>query len=308
MKKDALFWSTIIAFGSFFLMIVFFMYTTWITNRKADERRARANTQPQALTTAPVRDFSGIKTIVGDDGAEMVFIPQGPFLMGSPVGRGNSDERPQHVVFLPAFYIDIKEVTQEQFAVFSKATGMPMPVIPVFEDDLEKITRPELPVVGTSWSMARAYCGWADKRFPTEAEWEKAAGGEASLTWPWGNEPAKGSTNLLDHEDGFVYLAPPGSFESGRSPYGLYDMVGNAAEWVADWYAADYYKDSPMENPKGAPEPESKLKYRVYRGGSWNDSIVTARVTKRFAAAPHQTSAVIGFRCAKSAETQGAIQ
>ncbi|HSG06604.1 MAG TPA: SUMF1/EgtB/PvdO family nonheme iron enzyme, partial [Nitrospiria bacterium] len=172
MKKEALFWSTVVAFGSFFLMVIFFMITTWITNREADERRARAGTQTRVLLTAPEKDFSGIETITGDDGAEMVFIPPGPFMMGSPAGHGNSDERPQHAVYLPGFYIDLKEVSQEQFAAFSKATGMPMPVIPVFEDDLSKITRPDLPVVGASWEMAEAYCRWADKRFPSEAEWE----------------------------------------------------------------------------------------------------------------------------------------
>ncbi|HEY5648932.1 MAG TPA: SUMF1/EgtB/PvdO family nonheme iron enzyme [Nitrospiria bacterium] len=301
MKKDTLFWSTLIAFGSFFLMIVFFMYTTWKTNKEADERRARMKALPPTLVTAPLKDFSGIKTVRGDDGAEMVFIPPGPFLMGSPPNQGNSDERPQHATFIPGYYIDLKEVTQEQFAVFSQATGVPMPVVPVFEDDLGKITQPELPVVGVSWVMALGYCKWADKRLPTEAEWEKAAGGEASLKWPWGPEPAKGSANLMGEEDGFEYLAPPGSFESGRSPYGLYDMVGNVSEWTADWYAPDYYSEAPFQNPKGAEEPEGKFKFRVYRGGSWNDSIVTARVAKRFTGAPHQTSAVIGFRCVKSA-------
>lgn len=308
MKKDGLFWGTLITFGTFFLMIFFFVVTTWHSSRKAEDRRAGLGTQTRVLVTAPVRDFSGITTIMGENGSAMVFIPQGPYMMGSPVGQGNSDERPQHAVYIPAFYIDLKEVTQKQYAVFSEETGMPMPVIPVFEDDLGKITQPELPLVGASWVMARSYCGWVDKRFPSEAEWEKAAGGESSLKWPWGNEAAKGSTNLLDDEDGYVYLAPPGSFESGRSPYGLYDMVGNAAEWVEDWYAPDYYPDSPLENPKGAPEPKGKLKYRVYRGGSWGDSMVVARVAKRYAAAPHQTSAVIGFRCARSAETQGVIE
>lgn len=301
MKKDSLMWGTLLVFATFFLMIVFFMFTTWKTNQDADERRARAKAGPPALVTAPIKDFSDLKLIRGEDGAEMVFIPPGPFMMGSPSNQGNSDERPQHAAFLPGFYIDIKEVTQEKFAVFSKATRMPMPVIPVFEDDLGKITRPELPVVGLSWVMAGVYCEWADKRLPTEAEWEKAAGGEASLKWPWGGDPARGSANLRGDEDDFQYLAPPGSFESGRSPYGLYDMVGNAAEWVADWYDPDYYSEAPFQNPKGAEEPAGKLKYRVYRGGSWDDSMVIARVAKRFPAAPHQTSAVIGFRCVRSA-------
>jgi sulfatase modifying factor 1 len=225
----------------------------------------------------------------------MVLIPEGPFQMGSLASGGDLDEMPQHAVFLPAFYMDLKEVTQAQFAQFSQATQYPKPVVPVFQEELSLITKPELPVVGVPWDAAKDYCQWAGKRLPTEAEWEKAAGGEEGYRWPWGNDFLERASNLQGEEDGYKYFAPPGQFESGRSPYGLYDMAGNAAEWVMDWYDADYYKTAPFKVPKG---PETG-KFRVYRGGSWNDASGNARVAKRFAAAPHQTSAVIGFRCAK---------
>jgi formylglycine-generating enzyme required for sulfatase activity len=296
MKKDALYYGTLIAFICFFLMILFFIYDAWKTSR--------FNSKIQTMKTEPVpeeqthrRDFSLIKTIEDEYGGVMVLIPEGPSQMGSLAGNGDSDETPQHAVYLPTFYIDQKEVTQAQFAQFSQATKYPKPIVPVFQDDLSLITKPELPVIGVSWDAAKDYCQWAGKRLPTEAEWEKAAGGEEGYRWPWGNNSPDKAANLSGEEDGYKYLAPPGQFESGRSPYGLYDMAGNAAEWVADWYDADYYKNASFKVPQG---PE-KGKYRVYRGGSWNDLPSNARVAKRFMAAPHQTSAVIGFRCAKDA-------
>ena len=296
MKKDALYYGTLIAFISFFLMIVFFIYDAWKSSRLSTKIRTMKTEQVQQ-GPGRLQEFSRFKTIKGEDGAEMVLIPEGPFQMGSPPSGGDSDEMPQHAVYLPAFYIDLKEVTQARFSQFSAATGYPKPVVPVFQEELALITRPDLPVVGLSWNAARDYCQWARKRLPTEAEWEKAAGGEQSYKWPWGNTAIEKAANLLGEEDGDKYLAPPGQFVSGRSPYGLYDMAGNAAEWVADWYDPNYYKTAPFKVPKG---PE-KGKFRVYRGGSWNDSLVNGRAAKRFAAAPHQTSAVIGFRCARDA-------
>jgi formylglycine-generating enzyme required for sulfatase activity len=296
MKKDALYYGTLITFVAFFLMIGFFIYDAIKSSRLASKARSM-NTEQAREGQERLQDFSRFKTIKGEDGSEMVLIPEGPFQMGSPAGNGDSDEMPQHAVYLPAFYIDLKEVTQAQFAQFSQATQYPKPVVPVFEEELSLITRPELPVVAVSWDAAKDYCQWAGKRLPTEAEWEKAAGGEQGYRWPWGNDSLDRTANLREDEDGYKFLAPPGRFESGRSPYGLYDMAGNAAEWAADWYDADYYKAAPFKVPKG---PDTG-KFRVYRGGSWNESLVNARVAKRFTAAQHQTSAVIGFRCAKDA-------
>jgi formylglycine-generating enzyme required for sulfatase activity len=294
MKKDAFYYGSLVAFAAFFLMIVIFIYEAWKTSRSESKTQGVQVKQTQKEQSS-IQDFSRFRTIPTEDGSEMVLIPEGPFQMGSPASSGDLDELPQHAVYLPAFYIDLKEITQAQFSKFSEATQYPKPVIPVFQEELSLITKPELPVVGVSWNGAKDYCQWAEKRLPTEAEWEKAAGGDQSFRWPWGNDFVEKTANLMGEEDGYKFLAPPGRFGSGRSPYGLYDMAGNAAEWVADWYDADYYKTAPFKVPKG---PDTG-KFRVYRGGSWNDSSVNARVAKRFMAAPHQTSAVIGFRCAK---------
>ena len=299
MEKDAIYYGTLIIFGAFFLMVTFFIYDVWKSSRMRKELEG-IKTEQRVDVKDSSRDFSLYPTLTGDDGGKMVLVPLGPFQMGSPAGRGDFDETPRHAVFLPAFYIDLKEVTQAQFARFSDETGHPLPKVPFFEDDLKLILRAELPVMALSWNAARSYCEWAGKRLPTEAEWEKAAGGEENFKWPWGNEFDSRSANLLNEEDGFQYLAPPGQFNSGRSPYGLYDMAGNVAEWVADHYDPDYYEEAPFKQPRG---PEGG-KFRVYRGGSWNESSVNARTAKRFAAAPHQTSVVIGFRCAEDAPDQ----
>jgi formylglycine-generating enzyme required for sulfatase activity len=300
MKKDAFYYGSLVAFAAFFLMIVIFIYEAWKTSRSESKTQGTQVQQPQKVQSSN-QDFSRFRTIATEDGSEMVLIPEGPFQMGSPGSSGDLDELPQHAVYLPAFYIDLKEITQAQFSKFSEATHYPKPVVPVFQEELSLITKPELPVVAVSWDAAKDYCQWAEKRLPTEAEWEKASGGDQSFRWPWGNDFVEKAANLMGEEDGYKFLAPPGGVESGRSPYGLYDMAGNAAEWVADWYDADYYKTAPFKVPKG---PETG-KFRVYRGGSWNDSSVNARVAKRFMAAPHQTSAVIGFRCAKDVPREG---
>ncbi len=293
MKKDALYYGSLLAFISFFLMVAFFIYDPWQSTRRSDPVKTVTMTQ-DSKGRSPRHDFSRYKTIDGKDGSEMVLIPEGPFQMGSQPGAGDLDEMPIHAAYVSAFYIDLREVTQAQFSVFTAEEGFMDPVVPVFEDDLSLLEGPDLPVVGLPWILASEYCKWADKRLPTEAEWEKAAGGEESLRWPWGNDSRDKAANIRGDEDGYHYLAAPGKFSGGRSPYGLYDMAGNVAEWVADWYDPNYYKEAPFNHPKG---PE-KGKFRVYRGGSWNESLVNARVAKRFAAAPHQTSAVIGFRCA----------
>ena len=194
-----------------------------------------------------------------------------------------------------SFYMDLKEVTQGEYERFVRMTKRGKPFVPVFEDDISKITSPELAAMGMSWSDAVVYCRWAGKRLPTEAEWEKAARGEGSRRYAWGDEFGTGRANVDGEEDGFQYLAPPGSFESGRSPYGLYEMTGNVAEWVADTYEEHYYQDTPYRDPTGPRDGQHK----VIRGGSWRETPHGARLTKRFQAKMWRTDSTIGLRCAK---------
>jgi formylglycine-generating enzyme required for sulfatase activity len=296
MKRDALFYGLVAAFVAFVLMIVFMLYAM-VQSRSVLRQAAQTRSTPAEAVKTEQWDFAQLQIAKQDNGSEMVFVPAGPFLMGSPPVEGDQDEMPQRGVFVDAFWIDLYEVTFAQYDLFTRATNAPKPVIPVLQDDPAKLMAPEQPAVAVSWSQARDYCAWLGKRLPTEAEWEKAARGDRAVVWPWGQEFGPGLANIQGDEDGFPYTAPPGSFPSGRSFFGLYDASGNVAEWVADWYDHRYYLGAPFESPTG---PESG-KHRVYRGGSWNDTPSEVRTAKRFAAAPHQTSAVIGFRCAKSA-------
>ena len=202
----------------------------------------------------------GAPIIIG--GAEMVVIPAGEFLMGSPEGEGDDDEHPQHKVFVDTFYMDKYEVTNAQYKQFMDATGHKTPG---FWDD-EEYNQPNHPVVGVDWYDAKAYCQWAGKRLPTEAEWEKAArGGLVGKKYPWGDNITHDDANYSDTggKDTWSGTSPVGSF--APNGYGLYDMAGNVWEWCSDWFDSGYYETSPEQNPAGP----SSGPCRVLRGGSW---------------------------------------
>lgn len=293
--KGVLIGSIVFVFASFILTIAGLVYESYKA-KQMRELAASIKTESQPVQIVAPRDFSIYKTLVGDDEREMVQIPEGPFVMGSK--DGDPDEAPEHQTYLSTYYIDKKEVTQAEYDRFIRATKRGKPFIPVFEDDQSKILKPELPAIGMSWADAEAYCRWAGKRLPTEAEWEKAGRGEGRRRYPWGDRFGAGNSNVDGEDDGFKYLAPPGSFESGRSPYGVYDMTGNVAEWVADTYKEDYYQKTPYRNPPGPEDGQHK----VIRGGSWRETEHNARLSKRFQAKMWRTDSTIGIRCAKSAE------
>ncbi|HIE28389.1 TPA: PEGA domain-containing protein [Candidatus Poribacteria bacterium] len=234
----------------------------------------------------------GAPTIIGQDGAEMILIPAGEFIMGSPEGEGDDDEHPQHTVFLDAFYIDKYEVTNAQYKQFMDATGHKAPE---YWND-ERYNQPNQPVVGVSWYDAVAYCKWAGKRLPTEAEWEKAARGTDGREYPWGNEWDSLKCNSEIGGDGYEYTAPVGSFPDGASPYGVMDMAGNVWEWVADWYDSNhyYYSRSPQQGPDSGS-------HRVLRGGSWVNAVQLSslRCADRDWFNPNYWNNISGFRCAQ---------
>jgi len=293
MPKKIIIISAGLTFLAFILMIVSLGYEAFKSRRMVEESH-KAKLSPQPGLVAPKQDFSAYKTIRGADGNEMVLIPAGPFIMGG--GEGSEfDEMPQHNVYVSAFYMDKYEVTNENYQRFIRGTQYHSQTIPFFQDDVSLLFGPKQPAVGVSWDDALTYCKWSEKRLPTEAEWEKAARGEDGRVWPWGNSFGSGNANILGDEDGYKYTAPVGSFESGRSPYGLYDMAGNVSEWVSDWWEQSSYKTAVFKDPKG---PEAGRDH-VYRGGSWNDADSGVRTAKRYAAKPHRTDAILGFRCAK---------
>ncbi len=240
---------------------------------------------------------------VGKDGAPTVVIPAGEFLMGSNDGAGN--ERPEHKVWLDAYAIDQYEVTIALYAKFLQDAKHDAPMT---WDDEAVTTAGNRPAVGLTWPDAAAYCAWAGKRLPTEAEWEKAARGTDGRRFPWGE--MQPFVDIANYNRGnwvsdAITLVPVtsgvegmsirhGLKEGGKSPFGLFHMAGNAAEWVADWYERDYYQKSPAKNPKG-PEGGDK---RVIRGGSWADVPAGLRVTARVSAEPDFQDRTIGVRCA----------
>jgi len=210
---------------------------------------------------------------------DMVQVPSGAFVMGTD--RGYRDEFPSHTVRLDGFYIDRYEVTNAQWNVFARANG-----------DSPRAGADELPVADVTWYDARAYCAWVGLRLPTEAEWEKAARGMDARRYPWGEEidANKASFDYVNND-----LMPVGSYPQGASPYGVEDLAGNAAEWVADWWHWDYYTQSPSENPTG---PIGGI-FRVVRGGSWTDRAFGVRATRRAMQHPSVADRDIGFRCAR---------
>lgn len=242
---------------------------------------------------------------------EMVTIPAGTFLMGSDrkVDRNAYPaEFPQRKVYLDAYEIDKFEVTTVQFLKFVLATNRHPLIDWQYDGGNFQETMANHPVMHVSWFDADAYCTWAGKRLPTSAEWEKAARGEDGRIYPWGNEPAGlsranfGRTGLsgpVRDRPERLLLYPPiisvDKYENGASPYGVFQMAGNVAEWTADWYDPAYYKKAPDRNPKG-PEKGTQ---RAFRGGGWIDSTPTVRPAQRNGTDPNTKMNWLGFRCAR---------
>ena len=237
------------------------------------------------------------------DGAPMVKVPVGAFPMGVPQGDrdGGRDEYPRHDVFVDTFLIDTFEVTNGRYLEFVKATGHRVPqhsknpTRNLWEGDAIADSLTDRPVINVDWFDAEAYCTWANKRLPTEAEWEKAAKGTADRRFPWGDiEPTMKHLNFNQRWIGEKTLMPVGSYEAGKSPFGVYDMAGNVWEWINDWYDAKYYEKSPTKNPKG---PETGTK-KVIRGAGWQNETPTVRIFTRVNSDPTIRNESTGFRCA----------
>jgi len=266
----------------------------------------------------PVLDIGSTRT--GIDGMTLLYVPAGDFTMGTKAEDALAqclktttdcqlsqftDEDPPHQIFLNTYWIDQTEVTNAMYAKCVQSDYCQPP------ESNESYTRDSYygnsefdnyPVIQVDWNKAKAYCDWAGRRLPTEAEWEKAARGEDGNIYPWGSEFDGTRVNFCDKncpytwaintfDDGFADTSPVDNYPKGASPYGVFDMAGNVWEWTSDWY--DTY-------PGGDPNARSQYgqKYRVFRGGSWGyyDSIV--RSAYRGRGTPDLATNFIGFRCA----------
>jgi formylglycine-generating enzyme required for sulfatase activity len=231
------------------------------------------------------------------DGATIVYVPAGNFLMGSSdVDKdAQADEKPQHTVYLDAFWIDKYEVTNTLYKKCVDASKCP-PHIRTdsrLRDTYYGDPRfDNFPVIYVSWDDAKSYCAWASKHLPSEVEWEKAARGMDGRIYPWGNNFDQNRLNSALDGHGYDTMSV-GIFPLGASPYGAMDMAGTVAEWVADWYSQDYYTYSPSNNPTGPSEGQQK----VLRGGHWVDTQKETRVTYRYHWAPDLREIAYGFRC-----------
>ena len=220
------------------------------------------------------------------DGAEMVYVPAGEFLMGSEDSEAYDDESPEHTVYLDSYWIYQYEVTNAQYRQCIEDG--------VCSGTLGSYPENNSPAEFIDWYEADEYCSWAGGSLPTEAQWEKAARGTDGPTYPWGEaSPTCSLANFYGCEGAAV---PVGSYPAGASPYGALDMAGNVWEWVADWYDADYYQTSPSSNPTG---PASGT-YRVIRGGAWDDNERNLRASFRGRLSPGSSNLDDGFRCVPS--------
>ncbi len=280
-----------------------------------------------AMVLVPAGEFE-----MGNTGIQWVW--GGTLLHGDLDLQVFTDEQPRHTVYLDSFWIDQTEVTVAMFQTFVEATGYqttaeregfgrPWTEGPMEEEwpevegaDWQHPHGPDSsavddhPVVQVSWEDAAAYCAWAGGQLPTEAQWEKAARGTDQRMWPWGNIWDGNLGSFCDaqcpierwrqgqYDDGYAFTAPVGGFQSGASPYGALDMAGNVWEWVADWYAKDYYGESPLQDPSG---PDSGT-VRAMRGGAWYDNETWVRTTVRHQNPPTSRCDDVGFRCAMPAQ------
>lgn len=285
---------------------VFYVWKPFLERNLFPTPTSQITTETVTLSSTPVMTFTSTSTplpseITDAKGAQMVLVPAGNFIMGS--NTGGSDEQPVHTVYINSFYIDKYEVTNFLYKACVTAEICNPP-----KDTTSSFTRSSYygnlkfdnyPVIYVDWNMAKTYCEWRGARLPTEAEWEKAARGTDGRTYPWGNERL--DCSRANYAACGQNTKAVGSYEGGRSPYGVYDMVGNVIEWVNDWYSPTYYQSSPSSNPLGPDLGQ----YHVLRGGSWNyaEGIIGAALqasARYFYYDPAYHNFDTGFRCSRS--------
>gem|GEM_PF-283012 len=284
-----------------------------------EDLRLTVNKNPLAASTGEMLNLTESGAIRDRDGMEMVFVPAGEFTMGDE-SNNYDNYGPPHQVFLDEYWIDKYEVSNDQYkkciaaGACSKKIGSDNSKL-FFEN--EKYGN--YPLTTIYWEDAKKYCEWVGASLPTEAQWEKAARGTDERQYPWGDtkdfnnvSDAKANFNYDDcwrspedfeDKDGYCFTAPVDSYPKGVSPYGAYNMVGNAMEWVNDYYSENYYRESPLNNPTG---PESGS-YHVIRGGSFMSfSWASDQMFNRMWG--NGSGDEDGFRCAISKESPNYIE
>jgi serine/threonine-protein kinase len=256
---------------------------------------------PSATPTLNLTPEAGATAISPIDNMALVFVPAGEFIMGSPDDdpQAFGNEKPEHKVSLPAFWIDRTEVTNAQYQLCVAAGACTPPARtdsvtrasyygdPAFDDH---------PVIWVNWVQAGAYCEWASRRLPTEAEWEKAARGADGRAYPWGDQQP--DNTLLNFNLAAGDTTKAGSFPNGASPYGALDMSGNIVEWVADYYYDSYFV---IVFNTVTPTPSFLGGVRTLRSSSWNDLLANIRAaSRRYSASETAAYNNVGFRCAST--------
>ena len=254
---------------------------------------AQVTPQPNTLSPAQTEPVA----------AQMLPMAGGPFTMGSPPGLGDADETPAHAVTLSAFAIDQTEVTVGQYWQCVLAGACAAPTSNASQSQphyLNDVAFDNYPIIQVPWSEAKAYCTWRGARLPTEAEWEMAAGWDATrnakVLWPWGNDATAAQANVNGREPDATTV---GAFTDDRSPTGALDMGGNVREWVLDWYKVDYYSVADDTNPTGPSNRRGEGAGRVVRGASFANNVDQARTANRGHEEPAYGYATVGFRCAQ---------
>ena len=288
---------------------------------------ATATEQPTA--TATPANWR-IAVLPGGVESAQVLVPAGAFMMGAEDEDADEDEDPIHEVRLDAFWLDVTEVTNVQYAAFVADTGFVTAdeldgegysvLTDTFENvrganwrhprgpESDIIGQDDLPVTLVSYDDARAYCTWAGGRLPTEAEWEYAARGPSAPLYPWGDVFSDQRVNACDRNcpmswaddsfnDGYTFAAAVGTFGGGVSWAGAEDMAGNVWEWTADWYDPNYYARSPVDNPAG-PSGSVDEDGKSVRGGAWSSTDQGVRSTTRVSVGAWRGHFDVGIRCA----------
>lgn len=230
-------------------------------------------------------------------GRKMVRIARGWFDMGRDARPGDPEaediDNPRHRVQVDAFYLDVTPVTNAEYFRFCQTTGHRLPFFWGMREFRSGLDWPDHPVVGVCHRDAQAFANWLGLRLPSEAEWEWAArGGLSGKDYPNGDD--------LKPEDAHFAPWAKGPERVGQLPpngYGLFDMVGNVAQWVMDFYDKDYYRQSPQKNPKGP----STGRFHVIRGGGWYAGKPCNTVFYRNGLPANWVDFNVGFRCAKHA-------